>query len=190
MIAKKKKAVTLVEISIGIVLSSLLLVGILNLLRSGVKSSTKALTNQDNMETANILMTQIESDLLSAIDIVSPDWNNQRTNGEAETTAEWKVNSGGSIVIVRYGSNATEGVTRVMTGVRDYTFAKDHLVDLSFKHFAVDTGRGENDSLIIEKHGMWVDLTVYSSNVKTEADKEKDLDAFTMRRLMVVRRPF
>ena len=57
------------------------------------------------------------------------------------------------------------------------------------KHFAVDAGKGEKEDFIIEKHGMWVDLTVYSKDI-TEANKEKDKEAFTMRRLIVVRRPF
>ena len=185
-----KKAVTLVEILIGVILSSILIIGVLNLFTSGIKESAKSLTHQDNMEAANILMTQIEYDLLRATRILNPSWNNE------DVGASWifdsKSSELGEITFTYDYADPKVGVHRHVEGRTtniDNYFAKGHFVDLKFKHFAVDAGKGEKDDFIIEKHGMWVDLTVYSKDVKPE-EKNKDKDAFTMRRLIVVRRPF
>ena len=185
----KKKAVSLIEVLIGVILSSILLVGVMNLLTSGLKDSAKSLTHQDNMETANILMSQIEYDLSRATEIINPDWNDEG-NGALWVFDSNSVDSGRMIFSYDY-ADPQKGVHRHVEGnkIFDNYFAKGHFVELKFKHFSVDAGKGVKEDFIIEKHGMWVDLTVYSKDI-TEANKEKDKEAFTMRRLIVVRRPF
>lgn len=173
-----RKAVTLIEVSIGIVLSALLLGGVLNLFTSGMKGSAKGLTHQDNMETAYILMTQIEYDLLRATKIESPGWD------QKDDAARWffqdSENGVAKEIPVIYSNNGTDGIIRDIDGKKMY-YAKGHPVELRFTHFAVDTGLGKESDLLVEKHGMWVELIVYSKSKK---------ESFKMNRLIVIRRPF
>ena len=180
----KKKAVTLIEILICVVLSALLIIGLMNLFSSGLKGSTKTLALQDNMETANILMAQIEYDLLKATEITVPEW----TKG-SEGSAQWISDSKSSIGSVQYTydyvSGSKDGVHRKVHGNNidlDNYFAKNHLIDLKFTHFAVDTDKDQNNDIISEKHGIWVELTVYSK-------EKEDKDAFTIKRLIAVKKP-
>ena len=187
MILKKRKAVTLVEILIGIILTALIISGVMQLFSSGMKDTAKALTHQDNMEAANILMTQIEYDLLRAVEIKEPVWNDTQDGGlwEIQKTEEDNNNSKKTISI-NYSNNGNNGILRDYGGEK-HVFAKGHAVKLSFTHFAVDTSEGnENDKLVV-KHGMWVELTVYSNPGNYD---EKDDKTFDMRRLIVIRRPF
>ena len=179
-----KKAVTLVEISIGIVIFSILLVGILNLFTSGLKGSAKALTHQDNMETANILMAQIENDLSKATEIEFPSWYHESKN------AQWKYQGNRAEEEILYTYDYTEGdlkgVHRKVKGkgidIENY-LAKDHIIDLKFKHFVIEAGKGKDNTFDNERHGIWVDLTVYSKD-------KNEKDSFTMRRLISVKKPF
>lgn len=179
-----KKAVTLVEVLICVALSVVILIGILNLFGSALKGSAKTLTMQDNIETANILISQIEHDLLNATEIIVPDWN-EESIGLALWIYDSKNTDGSIGYAYDYVANSKDGVHRKTTKnniSQDYYFAKGHLVDLKFKHFAVDTYKDQNNEIIEEKHGMWVELTVYS--------KEKnEKDSFTIKRLIPIKKP-
>ena len=180
----KNKAVTLVEVLICVVLSVILIIGLMNLFGSGLKGSAKTLTMQDNMETANILMAQIEFDLLKASDIKTPEWNKT-----SQGSAQWFSISESSIGNIDYSydyvAGSKEGIHRKVSGDNvkfDQYLAKNHLIDLKFTHYAVDSYKNQNNEIIPEKHGMWVELTVYTK------DKEEK-DAFTLKRLISVKAP-
>ena len=181
---RRDKAVTLAEILVVIALSVLLFIGLMNLFGSGLKGSAKALTIQDNMEAANILMSQIELDLLRATDILDPG-NNQESNCSARWIHDSKSEGGSIQYIYDYQSGSQEGVLRKVTGSNvniENRFAKNHLIDLKFKHFAIETDRDEKGKLIIEQHGMWIELTVYSKD-------KNDKDSFTLKRLVPIKQP-
>lgn len=175
----KKSGITLIEISIGIIISALLMAGIMNLLSAGMKGSTKGLSHQANMETASILMSQIEYDLLRATEIQDPPLNTK------DSSARWKFYYAGSTsgpVTVTY-SNTTSGITRHINlggGKTENTnFATNHKVDLAFTSFATETGFEQ------VKHGMFVELTVASNDVKTS-----QAESFSMKRLIMIRSQF
>ncbi len=181
---QKRNAFTLVEILIGVVISVVLLAGILNLFYSGLKGSAKTLTLQDNMETANLLMAQIEHDLSQATDIVIPDGNQENVG-----SAQWVYDSKG-IGCVQYTYDyvigSRDGVYRKVKGNNidvDNIIGRGHLIDLKFRHFAVDADKDQKGNLITEKHGMWVELTVYSKDDKNEKD------SFTIKRLIAIKKP-
>ena len=182
MMKYRNKAVTLIEVLICVVLSVILLIGIMNLFGSGLKGSAKTLNLQDNMETANILMAQIEYDLSKATNIIIPDWNE-----ESQGSAQWVSDSKSSVGSVQYTydyvSGSKDGVHRKVLGNNiniDNYLAKNHLIDLKFKHFALDINKNQNNDIIKEKHAVWVELTVYS--------KEKDdKDTFTIKRLISIK---
>ena len=181
---RNKKAVSLVEVVICIILSTLLLIGILNLLSSGMKGSAKALTHQDNMEAANILMRQIEYDLSKASEIVSPARN--KTEKEANWVFKYKEGDQEKTITYLYNveSNNTlfppyNGIKRIMDktgeGSRKSYLAKGHPIKLTFTHYASGTAD-------YEKHGMWVELEVGS--------QRNDVATFSLNKLIAIKKPF
>ena len=77
-----------------------------------MKGSVNALTHQDNMEAANILMSQLEYDLIKATEIKKPDWNKK------DNTAQWIFSSKSSLgdIAFDYGTNSSDGVHRMVNG--------------------------------------------------------------------------
>ena len=178
----KTKAVTLIEVTIAVVLSAIIIVGLMNLFSSGMRGSAKGMAHQANMESASILMAQIEYDLLRATEIKSP------TANMKDDGASWKFFYGASgegyPVTVNY-TKTSDGITRnVFDEISNKTiannvFAKNHKVSLSFLHFLVNPSEDEQ----VIKHGVWVELTVDSKDNKTASKTEP----FTMKRLIIIR---
>ena len=180
-----KKAVTLVEISIGVILSALLIVGIMNLFGSGMKGSVKGMAHQANMETASILMSQIEYDLLRCVNISQPEANLD----EDFDKAIWELFN----VVSGKREYATVTYTRLENGMgverevkasngKFYrnVFAKDRKVELSFRHLRANIGSQE---VPVYKHGMLVGLTVSSKDNRNSGNNEP----FTLKRIIIVR---
>ena len=175
----RNKAFTLIEVVIGVVLASLILIGVLNLLSSGMKGSTNALTHQDNMETANILMRQIEYDFLKATDIEFPPKNT------LERTAKWSSSfrESNKDVNITYlytlNSGVANGINRDIAfdggSPKSFTFAKGHPLDVRFTHYASETAD-------FEKHALWVEIEVGSEKGKVAS--------FTLSRLIELKKPF
>ena len=181
----KNKAFTLVEVLICVVLSVILIIGLINIFGSGLKGSAKTLNLQDNMETANILMAQIEHDLTNATEINIPEWNK-----ESKGSAQWVCVSDSSIGTTEYTydyvSGSKDGVHRKVKGNKvnlDHYIARNHHIELKFSHFAIDAYKDQNNEILAEKHGMWVELTVCSPK-----DKD-DKDSFTLKRLITIKKP-
>ena len=181
----KRKAVTLVEVVVVVALSSLLLLGIMNLLSSGMKGSAKGLAHQVNMESASIIMSQIEYDLLRATNISKPELG----MNENFDTAIWDFyygasGSGNPSTVTYYKNNNGLGVCREvkMDGgkVQGTILAKLQKVDLKFRRFTFNTG---SKKYPIYKDAMLVEVTVSSKDSARGGTNE----AFTLRRLIVVR---
>lgn len=178
------KAFTLIEVLICVILSVILIMGLINIFGSGLKGSAKTLSMQDNMETANIIMAQIEHDLLNATEIKIPEWNKE-SNG----SAQWISISDSSIGSVQYTydyvAGSKDGVHRKVLGNKvnfDHYMGKNHLIELKFTHYAVDVNKNKDNEITSERHGIWVELTVYSKD-------KNDKDAFTLKRLISVKKP-
>ena len=173
-------AFTLLELSIGIFLFSLILIGVLNLFSSGMKGSTKALTHQDNMEAANILMSQIEDDLARTYYIDEP-----KPNESDKHEAKLKGNFGS----VTYGYNGSlgeysaDGISRTKQKdggeSSEHNYAKGHPVRLNFTHYVSDPTENVNR---IEKHAMWVELEIGSPR--------GDVASFSINKLIYLRKPY
>ena len=185
-----RKAVTLVEISIGIVLSAMLLATIMSLFSSGMKGSTKGLAHQANMEAASIIMSQIEYDLLRSIAILEP--NNQK---KQDNTAQWKLYYDGTSgeltpITVKYFANASDGVTRSIefeNGKKQNTIlGKGHKVELNFIFFQATSAPSKYYELgrkYQRKNAMWVEIRVSTKNDKKIGENE----SIELKRLIVVR---
>lgn len=179
---RKTKAVTLIEVMIGIILSAILIIGVMNIFSSGMKGSTKGLAHQANMETASILMAQIEYDLLRGTHIKSPSID-MKDDG-----ASWKfyyAASGlGYPLTVNY-SKGSEGIVRNVIDeknnkiINNTIFAKGHDVALSFTHLKFED---PNDKKNLQKHGLWIELTVSAKEKRTA-----QVETFTLKRLIIIR---
>ena len=173
----KKQAFTVIEITIGVLLFSVILIGILNLFSSGMKGSARNLTHQDNMEAANLLMNQIELDLSKATEICSPENEWKSVINENNTN---KIDI--SYKYIPHSANPNDGIDRIFKNKNKETeshLAKGHPVKLEFTHYASSTV--ENDTFV-EKHAMWVELEVGSQN--------NDVASFSINKLIVFRKPF
>lgn len=183
---RNKKAFTLVEILIGISIASILIIALMNLFQIGMRGSSKGMAHLENMETAYILMSQIEYDLLRCYSITYP----QNDNEESE--AKWDFYNGNSdsnkaSVDYSYENNAiARKVTLYNTDgsigdIEKSYFCKGYNFDLSFSHFVFDVG---SQNFPKKRHGMWVELTVFSNDNRNGGDNE----AFTLQRLIIVRK--
>lgn len=183
----KKKAVTLVEVVIGVVLSAVLIVVIMNLFSSGMKGSVKGLAHQANMETASIIMSQIEYDLLRGVSISQPEANLD----EDFDKAIWEL----YYIASGKREHATVTYTRLENGIGverevkpsngkplKVIFAKDKKVDLKFKHLRANVG---TQDVPLYKHGMLVKLTVSSKDSKKVGVNSEE--SFTLSRLIMSR---
>ena len=185
---KSRKAVTLVEISIGAIIFALLMAGIMRVFSSGMKGSTKVLAHQAKMEAASILMSQIEYDLLRSTEILDPDKNTQ------DNTARWNfyyaASGKGTPVTVRYSANPTDGATRFVDlgngKTQNTVLARGHKVDLKFIYFQATSAPSEYYELgkkYQKKDVMWVEVTVSTKHDKKVGENE----SITLKRLIVVR---
>lgn len=177
---KRKQGLTLVELTIGIIISALLLCGIMHLLSAGMKGSTKGLAHQANMEAASILMSQIEYDLLRATNIKDP------ANNEKDKSARWEMynshsKDGAATVLYTVGPDGVTRNVELKDGSKkeNTVFCAGHSVELAFTRFAVETGFEQI------RHGMFVELKVSAKDKKTAA-----LESFEMKRLIMVRSQF
>ncbi|MBR4328801.1 MAG: prepilin-type N-terminal cleavage/methylation domain-containing protein [Candidatus Riflebacteria bacterium] len=181
---KNKKAFTLVEILICILIASLIMVGLMNLFQVGIKGSSKGLAHLENMETAFILMSQIEYDLLRAYNITDPQ------NGSEDNGAKWDFwygNSDSNKASVDY-SYENNAIARKVTlynlngsigGNEKTYFCKGYNVDLKFLHLVFEVGSSDFSK---KRHGMWVELTVSSKDNRNGGNNEP----FTLKRLIIV----
>ena len=181
----KRKAVTIIEVVVVVVLSSMLILGIMNIFSSGMKGSAKGLAHQVNMESASIIMSQIEYDLLRSTSISKP----ESGLNEFFDTAIWNFYYGasgsGKPSTVTYLKNSNGlGVCREvkMDGgkMQKTILAKLQKVDLKFRRFTFNTGSKNYPTY---KDTMLVEVTVSSKDSARGGTNE----AFTLRRLIVVR---
>ena len=183
----KRKAVTLIEVIIVVGLASMIIVAVMNLFSSGMKGSAKGLAHQTNMESASIIMAQIEYDLLRATTILQPEASATSNSDKAV----WKFNSevlepGKTSTVTYSKANEGFGICREvkMNGGKELKtiFGKLQKVNLSFRRFIFNTG---SKRYPVYKDGMLVEVTVSSVDNKRGGSSE----AFTLRRLIVVRAP-
>ena len=184
---RQRKALTLIEIIIGVLICAILLTVIMKLLSSGVKGSSKGMAHQANMEVASIIMSQIEYDLLRSSSIESPACN------ETDNIAKWNFYYGasgsGSPVSVAYSVNYSGGVDRVVDingKNQTMNLGKGHDVSLKFTHFKatpVPSDYFELGSKYFCKHAMWVELTVSTKHNKKVGTNE----SISLARLIVVK---
>ncbi len=175
-IRSEKSGVTLVEMAIGVAVTSILIIALMNFFGSGLKSSQKGMDHLNNMGAASILMSQIEYDLMRATKILSPG------SGETSTSAAWEfiADSSGAKGIISYelADNGIEREEKTTTETHHYLYCKDRKVNLSFDNLLLTDA-----SLKPDRTGILVALFV-SSPIK---NPEKQSEEFKLLRLISCR---
>jgi type II secretory pathway component PulJ len=178
------RAFTIVEILIGVFIASLIIVGLMNLFNVGIKGSSKGMAHLENMETAYILMSQIEYDLLRSYNITDPQ------SGSEDNGAKWDFwygNSDSNKASVDY-SYENDAIARKVTiykldgnigNIEKTYFCKGYKVDLKFLHHVFEISSSKFSK---KRHGMWVELTVASKDNRNGGKNEP----FTLKRLIIV----
>ena len=184
----KRKAVTLIEIIIAVALSSLIILAVMNLFSSGMKGSAKGLAHQSNMESASIIMSQIESDLLRATTFSKPESGVNNNSDTATWDFYYKASNSDKPSTVTYSkTNDGFGVSREIKlpdgKVQKIILAKSQKVNLSFNHFTFNTSSSKYPAY---KQAMLVEVTVSSKDSIRGGTNE----SFTLKRFIVVRTPF
>lgn len=166
----RRKAITLVEICIGALILSLVMTAVMRMFAGGLKGSNKGMAHLTNMQTAAIIMAQIEYDLLRATEINDPPVDT------SETAARWQfVNEDGSDSTVIYNL-LPDGLERnennSVSGKKTHIFGKGLNLKMNFRQLEF-INAGEKQS----KKGMWIDLKVAS-------DKDSN-EEFRIKRMVV-----
>ena len=131
-------------------------------MRSGMKGTSSALSHQENMEAAYILMRQIEYDLSKATYFEYP------KNNVSDKNAKWfgmlrEPGKEPRKTTYMY-SSMVEGVDRKLEdskldgtdpNSKSVLLAKEHPVKLQFTHYASETAD-------FNKHALWVEIEVGS----------------------------
>lgn len=169
---KHNRAITLVEICVGAVILSLVMGAVMRMFVGGLKGSKQGMAHLTNMQTAAIVMAQIEYDLHRATRINDPAVNS------VETAARWQfVNEDGTTTTVIYNL-LPDGLERqennIVSGLKKHTFGKGLSLKLLFRHLEF--------TVVAEKkikEAMWVDL-------KVATDKDNN-EEFYLRRMVTCR---
>jgi competence protein ComGC len=166
------KGFTLVEMSVGLLAASLIVVTIMKLFSSGMTGSQKGLSHLANMEAANILMSQLEYDLTRAREITDPEV------GGKSASARWVMISDKAEEAVITYQIIDKCVKRTLvegTKNQDYTYCKGLHTDITFERV-----KFVDDKTKIEKEGMWI-------NLKVSAPKKGvgELEEFSLKRLIM-----
>jgi len=168
----RRKGVTLVEICIGVVILSLVMTGVMRMFAGGIRGSQQGMAHLTNMQTAAIIIAQVEYDLMRATELNDPPVNT------TETAARWKIKSeDGSSSTVIYNL-LPDGLERQennsTSGDKKHVFGKGLNLKLQFRHLEfVITGEKK------KKEGMLIDLKVAS-------DKNSN-EEFHIRRMVVAK---
>lgn len=158
---QKHQAVTLVEICVGVFILSIVMTAVMSLFAGGMKGSKKGMAHLTNMQTAAIIMAQIEYDLLRATAIIDP------APETIESEARWEFgNEDGSVGTVTYNL-LPDGLERhesnSLSGGKRHTFGKGLNMKLQFRHleFAVPAEKKV-------KEGMLINIKIASDNSSNE----------------------
>lgn len=168
----KRRAVTLAEMAIGIIIVSIIFLAVFNLFSVGLRGSNKGMAHLTIMEGSAILLSQIEYDLLRATQVQDP------APGAADKAARWEIlldDASGKGTIMY--TLTDEGVVRNLdvAGTKyKYVYCRGQKVGLQFHHVKVADAASS-----MQKVGVWVELSVEAP--EKFATEEK----FNMKRLFI-----
>lgn len=165
---KPRHAVSMVELTIAVVLTSLIVSGLMMLYTTGLKSSRKGLDHLDNMNAAAILMSRIEYDLMKAVAVNDPEI------GKSANGSTWKIltDEAGSLGTIEY-QMVPEGIMRKETiggNQQSYIFCRGKRANISFDRLTLDA-----ESTQEGKNAFIVALNVADAKMEATGDEEFEI---------------
>jgi len=154
-----RRAFTLVEIMVAVLVGSLVIYGATSLLSSGLKTGTKGSAHLTNLQGATIFLAQLETDLSRCSTVISPSPGATDVSLQLEV---WEADTAGKIAtstIFFLPSSDGRGFLRrrlaAGAGAEDYVFSRTQMTAASFTSMEMaDTGRvGVMSSFVIRSPG-------------------------------------
>lgn len=171
-----KNGVTLTEIIIGILVLGVIFAGLMRLVTTGMRGASKGMSHLGIMQSASILMSQIEYDLLRATSIEFP------APGERSSSSQWNMlfleNNLPQNALVSY-NQMSRGIERHIditdSGFQDrYNYGSEYRLEVSFKHILIP-----DEIKAFSRSAMLVEITI-TSDERMYGDREK----FSLKRLI------
>ena len=180
-----RKAFTIAEVIVALAILGIIIVGLMNLLASGVKDSVKGMSHQANMDVGMILLSQIEYDFQRSTKIISPVNKQKASEGHWELYYE-RSPSRSATVNYQTGSDGT-GIERKVvynSKIQETThFAKGHRVKLFFTHLErPGDNHTVNNKYEFNKDIMFVEIEVNGDSANNT------VASFSMQKIMVSQR--
>lgn len=165
---RARHAVSMVELTIAVVLTSLIISGLMMLYTTGLKGSRKGLDHLDNMNAAAILMSRIEYDFMKAVAVNEPEI------GKSANGSTWKIltDVAGSFGTIEY-QMVPEGILRRETiggNPQSYIFCRGKRATISFDRLSLDA-EATNDG----KNAFIVALNVADAKIEATGDEEFEI---------------
>ncbi|MGM0600154.1 MAG: PilW family protein [Candidatus Rifleibacteriota bacterium] len=162
-----KRGITLVEACIAALLLSIVMAVVMNMFAGGLKGSNKGMAHLTNMQTAALIMSQIEYDLMRATSLNDPAIEN------SESDARWQItNQDGSTstIIYRLADGLERQEDNSLTGQSKHVFGRGLNLSALFRQLQFNLPANNRS-----KSGMWVEITVSSDEDNNEEFKSKRL---------------
>ncbi len=156
----QRRAFTLVETLVAIVVGTLLFLGTLRMFTSGMSSSQKGAGHLTNMGAAAVLLAQLEDDFQQAVKINGP------ARGETAENASVDIvnpeNGGTTTIVYQATPGAGGGYQREIGGGSggSHTFCRGLGVECKIARVEVPAGSG--------REGVWVVLRTWTLPHRTE----------------------
>ena len=164
--------ITLIELVVGFTIASLIIAALMNFTSTGLRGTNKGMAHLSIMQSASILMAQIEYDILRASQVVSP------APGVAASAVQLRIltddDEGRANVIY---SDINTGIERRFdnsTINNSYIFCRDMQTTISFRQARFTDTINSTRTI-----GMWIELTV------TAPEKFGTKEEFSMKRLIM-----
>jgi len=141
---KHRKAFTLVEISICVLLGAMVVFTLIRMFSGGVKSSAKGSAHLTNIQAASILLSQIDTDFRKTVDILYPQSGNVDPSLNIKLQAqEGFTGTIDSVSIIYEAAASGKGVKRIWddnSGPSEHVFCRNLSTDISFRRMEFPNG--------------------------------------------------
>lgn len=163
-----RRGITMVEACIAGLLLSVVMAVVMNMFAGGLKGSNKGMAHLTNMQTAALIMAQIEYDLMRATSLNDP------AIETSDSSARWRIsNQDGSTSTVIY-TQLANGLERQednsVSGLSKHVFGRGLNLSALFRHLKFNLPANN-----LSKTGMWVQIKVSSDKDNNEEFKSKRL---------------
>jgi hypothetical protein len=145
---------------------------VMNMFAGGLKGSNKGMAHLTNMQTAALIMAQIEYDLMRASGLNDP------AVETSDSAARWQIanqdGSSSTIIYTQLANGLERQEDNSVSGLSKHVFGRELNLSVLFRQLKFDLPAGNRS-----KTGMWVEI-------KVSSDKDNN-EEFSSKRLIICR---